>query len=45
VLTNNLTRFDKLPMFSGHKGENFIQSIELPGLQIDPKIQIREITH
>jgi len=43
--TNDLTRFDDLPTFSGQKRNVFIQTTELQGLQSDPKIQIRETTH
>ena len=39
-----LTRFDKLPTSSGQKREDLIQPTKLQGLQIDPKIQIRETT-
>jgi len=37
--TNDLTRFNNLPMSSGQKREDLIQSTKLEGLQIDPKIQ------
>ena len=40
AITHNLMRFDNLPTSSGQKGEDLIQSTELYGLQIYPKIQI-----
>jgi len=38
---NDLPRYDKLPTSLGQKEEDLIQTTELQGLQIDPKIQLR----
>ena len=40
-----LTMFDNLAMPSGQKEEDFIQTIELQGPQINLKIHIRETKH
>ena len=43
--TNNLLRFDNLPMSLVQKKEDLIQPTELQEFQINLKIQIREIMH